>query len=496
MRKRRLCSAAATVVLSLCCACADKGAVPAVEPEPEPGQSEPFLAVSPDTLFYDLSGNPLNASEFVIETNGAWTLAVPEQADWFEASATSGQGDASVSFRLDIAPCYRVAELTFAAVAADGKPVVTCPAVIQQGEKPVDPSNPSDPSDPDKPDNPDKDPDGDPDPSGPSDSGDHSTDPPNPDNPSDPDKNPETPPATPAVPKIESVNPTALVWSASDSRVIRQVVVTVENFESRVLSEPKISGADAGRFEASVNGLTVFVETVGTNGTDADYRATLEISVADGNSVQVPLMQSKRESVPDKGDSGDDSGGGSGDNSGDNSGGGEENGEPDDPQGGGCDDFATLEPSSQCEEYKKTDSGWKGYYCAVYSGDNGNDTAPYFRSLLGRDSDVKGLAMSNNGRIESPELHGGCGSLTFRYGVTEQDKTVDFTVEIAQNGTVAKSQRVRKSVKQWEQNVFSADMQVAGDFRIVIRNNAASTAEYTTVFQIAWTGYSDKTLAK
>ena len=484
MRKRRLCPIAATVVLSLCCACADDGAVPAVEPdpEPEPEQSEPFLAVSPDTLFYDLSGNPLDASEFIVKTNCAWRLSVPEQADWCEASATSGQCDASVSFRLGSDPCYRVAELTFAAIAADGRPVISCPVVVQQGEKPdVDPTEPSDPDE-------------------------RPTDPSDPDDSSDPDKDPET---SPAIPEIESVNPTALVWSANESCVVRQVDVMVKNFYNHVLSKPKIIGADAGRFTASVNGRTVYVKTAGTNDTAADYRATLEISVADGNSMSVSLTQSKRESEPDNGDSGDSSDGdsnGDGDGSGgdDGDGGdngdggekGEETGEPNDPPGGGCDDFATLTPDYLRADLK-TDSGWKGFSCAVYSGDNGNDTAPYFRSLLGRSPDVKGLAMyTTGGRIESPDLHGGCGSLTFLYGVTEPNKTVDFTVEIVQNGTPIKSWSERKAVTQYQQNEFSVDVQLAGDFRIVIRNNASSTAEYTTVFQIAWTGYSAKTVAK
>ncbi|MDE6570478.1 MAG: hypothetical protein K2K43_07660, partial [Alistipes sp.] len=377
---------------------------------------------------------------------------------------------------------------------------VVCPVVIHHVEKPVDPLNPDGP-DPDTPDNPDKNPD-----VGPSD----------PDNPSDPDKKPETPPeTTPAIPKIESVTPTALVWSATESKVVRQVDVTVKDFDNHVLSKPKITGADADRFEAYVNGLTVCVKTAGENDTEADYRATLEISVADGNSVPVSLLQSKRESVPDNGDSGDNSGensggdggddgnGGDGSGNGDNGDGGgdgEENGEPDAPQGGGCDDFAKLPSSSQCTKWE-THSGWQGFYCAVYSGDNGPDSTPFFRSLLGCSSKVKGLAMYNGpatlGRIESPDLHGGCGSLTFRYGVTEANKTVDFTVEIVrESGTVAKSQRVQKSVKQWEQNEFSADVQLAGDFRIRIRNNALSTAEYTTVFQITWTGYSGKTSAK
>ncbi|MDE6864687.1 MAG: hypothetical protein K2I97_00460 [Alistipes sp.] len=363
--------------MSLCCACADDGAVPAVEPdpEPEPEQSEPFLTVSPDTLFYDLSGNPLDASEFTVKTKCDWQLSVPEQADWCEASATFGQCDASVSFRLGGDPCYRVAELTFAAIAEDGKPVISCPVFIQQGEKPdVDPTEPSDPDE-------------------------RPTDPSDPDNPSDPDKDPET---SPAIPEIESVNPTALVWSANESGVVRQVDVTVKNFDNHVLSNPKITGADAGRFTASVNGRTVYVKTAGTNDTAADYRATLEISVADGNSMSVSLLQSKRESEPDNGDSGDNSDGdsngdGDGGDDGDGDGGdggekGEETGEPNDPPGGGCDDFATLTPDYLRADLK-TDSGWKGFSCAVYSGDNGNDTAPYFRSLLGSLSSVRGLAL-------------------------------------------------------------------------------------------------------
>lgn len=461
------------------------------------------MTVSPDTLFYDLSGNWLNASAFAVKTNCVWRLSVPEQADWFEASAISGRYNDSVSFHLHIDPHYHIAELMFDAIASDGKPVISRSVVIQQGEEPADPSHPDDPADSGKPDdNPDK---------KPGDNPSKPDNPDNPDNPSDPDKNPEIPPATPSIPKIESVNPTALEWSATDSGVLQQVTVVVADFDSHVL-QAKISGADADRFEASVNGLTVSVKAVGMNESDADYRATLEISVEGGNSLTVSLVQSKRESVPDNGVSGDNSDDGSGNNSGDNSGGnsggnsgndsgdnsgggnGEEGGEPEAPQGGGYDDFSTLTPSPQCKERVTTSSGWTGSYCAVYSGDNGNDSAPYFRSLLGRDSDVKGLAMRNDskngGRIESPELHGGCDTLTFRYGVTEANKIVDFTVEIVRNGNPVKWQ-VRKAVKQCEPNVFSVDVQHSGDFRIVIRNNFSSNgAEYTTVFQIAWSGYS------
>lgn len=485
-------------------ACADAGSIPEPVPEPlpEPIVEAPYLEVSPAALHFDIAGNALNAKGFAVESNCAWRLTVPEDADWLKASATSGEGPATVSFQLFVDTVYHAAALTFSTESADGQTVLSHSVMVRQGTEPSGQDNPEEkPSEPSGPDDPNKptDPDG-------------SGDDPAPSNPDDlkEDPNPDTlPPSEPAVPHISSVSPASLLWEASDCAVSKTVTVEVSNFENQVL-ETSIGGPNGDRFETLSpvrDGLVVRVTNVGPNETDADFTASLVISVEGGNRIVVPLSQSKRDATPDDGtggkdDGSGDSGGGKEDGSDENQTGGGDNGntgggdDKGDVSGGGFDDFSTLNPNSLYKEQVSTPAGWIGEHCAVYSG-GGSFSDPYFPELLGMDAKVRGLSMSGNtasvGTILSPELQGGCGTLTFDYGVTnEGDTQVDFRVDIQQNGVSVKTFYVNKTVEPFEKNTFTTEVHVAGPFRIVFTNNCPSkqpiAIDRYTIFHVRWTG--------
>lgn len=463
-------------------ACADAGSVPDITPVPEPDAEAPYLEVSPTSLYFDIAGNALNAKGFVVKSNCAWRLNVPEQVNWLKASANSGEGTATVSFQLFVDTVYHAADLTFSAESADGQTCLSYSVKVQQGNEPSDSG-----SEPDA-ENPEEDPD------------------------QTPEPDPDTPPLS--VPNIDSVLPTSLLWSDSDCAVSKTVTVGVSNFENHVL-EASIIGPDADRFKTNSpvrEGLVVRVTNVGANETDVDFTASLVISVEDGNRVIVPLSQSKRNSNSSGGNEDqDDNNGGSGssdidgsngDSSDGTNAGGNGSGNTEDDKdgvsGGGGDDFSSLTPVSIFKgDVGPTSDGWIGENCAVYSG-GGPFSDPYFPLLLGTDANVKGLSMNGNtafvGKIISPELQGGCGVLSFNYGTTNKgDTQVDFSVDIQPNSGSVRTFRVKKTVEPLEKNLFSEEVNVAGPFRIVFTNNCPSKLamdiDRYTVFHVRWTGH-------
>lgn len=482
-------------------ACADDGTIPKPEPapvpEPKPETTDPYLEVSPAVLSFDLAGNALEADAFVVKSNCSWFLEIPEHTDWLIASATSGNGDATVSFQLAADSVYHEAGLRFTAKDSDGQTVLSQTVGVLQGTKPVevDPTNPTDPDkEPSGPSNPD-DPSDSGDSSGSGDSGDSNDDPnqkpkpddetnpaPGPDTNPDPDPDPEVPPVVPVAPSIVAAEPESLLWAAEDREVTKRITIRVDNFDNQVL-DATISGANRDRFKTISpvrDGLVVHVTNVGPNETDADYTASLIISIDGGNSLQVPLKQSKR-TISDPNEDNDKNDGNS----------------DDDPEsGGGHDDFSHLKPHSSYEASVTTPAGWTGENCAVFSGGGPNST-PYYPSLLGMDADSRGLSMNGNttrvGKIISPVLSGGCGKLSFDYGITnEGDGCVDFKVEIVRNGEIEKEFAVQNTVKCLTKYSVSEEVHVSDDFQIVFTNNCPSgqskDADRCTIFRIEWTG--------
>lgn len=163
---------------------------------------------------------------------------------------------------------------------------------------------------------------------------------------------------------------------------------------------------------------------------------------------------------------------------------------------GGRDDFNTVAANNSYSS-RTTTAGWKGTNCAVMQGGT-TDNNPTFK-FIGSTNATRAFTMngktSAKGKIVSPTLTTGCGTLSLKYGnAFSEANGVDFTVTIKQNGAAVTTYKVdvnsvtQKTVYTWEQ-----DVNVAGDFVIEITNNSPSNSssnkDRVSIWDIEWTGY-------
>ena len=180
--------------------------------------------------------------------------------------------------------------------------------------------------------------------------------------------------------------------------------------------------------------------------------------------------------------------------------GGEEPGtgdEPSAPEGyAGRDDFNTVDWNSSYIARQST-AGWVGENCAVQGGGPG-DVNPQFKSLLGEDTNARAWVINGKtsavGKITSPVIATGCGTLKFTYGMAFSDKNgYDFDVEIMQNGEVVKSFNVKNADStKYGKFTFEEAVNVAGGFQIVITNNCptqdgGSNKDRVSIWDVMWT---------
>ncbi len=173
--------------------------------------------------------------------------------------------------------------------------------------------------------------------------------------------------------------------------------------------------------------------------------------------------------------------------------------EPVIPEGwAGRDDFNTLDWNSSYSARQST-AGWVGENCAVQAG-GANDANPVFNSLLGADTNARAWVINGKtaavGKITSPVITTGCGTLQFTYGMAFTEKNgYNFTVSIMQNGEVVKSfDVVNADNTKFAKYTFSEEVNVAGDFQIVITNNcpsanADSNKDRYSIWDIMWTAH-------
>ena len=169
--------------------------------------------------------------------------------------------------------------------------------------------------------------------------------------------------------------------------------------------------------------------------------------------------------------------------------------------GGGRDDFNTVAKNSSYSA-RTTTAGWKGTNCAAAAGGTeDNSSSAVFKSLLGTDTSVRAFIIngktSAKGTITSPTLKDGCGTLELKYGNPYSESNAPkFKVEIKQNGTAVKTFTVSGGVKtQYTVQNWSTEVNVAGDFQIVISNlsptNSTSNKDRTAIWDVIWTGYNN-----
>ena len=171
--------------------------------------------------------------------------------------------------------------------------------------------------------------------------------------------------------------------------------------------------------------------------------------------------------------------------------------------GGGRADLETLTNSTNYGSHETT-SGWSGTNCAVFEGGESN-SSPKFTVLgkvAGTNTYAKALCMNGKttavGTIESPELTGGCGVLSFNYALVFSDKSgVNFRVDIIQNEEVTKTFTVTNaSLTQHTLGTHEETVNVEGAFKVKFTNlspsnTSGSNKDRTCVFNIAWTGYAN-----
>ena len=165
--------------------------------------------------------------------------------------------------------------------------------------------------------------------------------------------------------------------------------------------------------------------------------------------------------------------------------------------GGGEDDFATIKSTNTSYVSGTTTAGWNYKNCAIFKGGT-SDSSPAFK-MIG-DASNRALCMngktSAKGTITSPTLKGGCGTLTFNYGLPFSDTKIKFRVDIMQNGAAVKTFTIDNSSAS-KLNKYSheeKEINVAGDFQIVFTNlspsNSTSNKDRTAIWDVVWTGYA------
>ena len=97
------------------------------------------------------------------------------------------------------------------------------------------------------------------------------------------------------------------------------------------------------------------------------------------------------------------------------------------------------------------------------------------------------------GKITSPTLNGGCGTLTFNYGLPFTDSAIKFRVDIMQNGNTVHTFTINKtSAAQYNKYTHEEVVDVAGEFQIVFTNlspsNSTSNKDRTAIWNVVWTG--------
>jgi hypothetical protein len=165
----------------------------------------------------------------------------------------------------------------------------------------------------------------------------------------------------------------------------------------------------------------------------------------------------------------------------------------------GRDDFNSINWNSSYIDRQST-AGWVGEYCAVQAGGPA-DSNPVFPSLLGSSEDARAWVLNGKtsqvGKITSPVITTGCGTLTFNYGMTFTEANgFDFNVDSVQNGEVVKTFNVVNADNtKFAKHTFTEEINVAGEFQIVITNNcpsqnSSSNKDRYSIWDVMWTAHN------
>ena len=161
-------------------------------------------------------------------------------------------------------------------------------------------------------------------------------------------------------------------------------------------------------------------------------------------------------------------------------------------------DFETLTKTSKYTT-NTTTNGWVLTNCAVQEGKasapDANPAYVVIGYVEGTETFAKAACMNGKtsavGTIESPELTGGCGTLSFDYSKMFTDTATSFKVEIIQGGSVVKDFTITKEINKLEKYSHTEEINVSGTFRIKFTNlspsNVDSNKDRVSIWNLTWT---------
>ena len=165
-------------------------------------------------------------------------------------------------------------------------------------------------------------------------------------------------------------------------------------------------------------------------------------------------------------------------------------------------DFETFpENYGQYTKEFTSAAGWHTVNCAIQEGYT-TDINPQFiciGKVPGTDTWAKAVCIngktSASGVLESPEITGGCGVLSFNYGRMFTDNNgVSFKVEVIQSGSTVKTLTFTKdgaSVPLKTKLAGSIEVNVSGNFKLKFTNlcpsNSTSNKDRVSIWNLTWT---------
>ena len=164
-------------------------------------------------------------------------------------------------------------------------------------------------------------------------------------------------------------------------------------------------------------------------------------------------------------------------------------------------DFETLSRTSSYVA-STSEAGWVLTNCAVQEGGE-KDANPVYILLgkvAGTDTWAKAACMNGKttavGTIESPELTGGCGTLSFDYAnIFTEANGVNFQIDVIQNGAAVKTIVVDEdSITKMTKYTFSQEVNVSGSFKLKFTNlspsNSTSNKDRVSIWNLTWTEHN------
>ena len=167
-------------------------------------------------------------------------------------------------------------------------------------------------------------------------------------------------------------------------------------------------------------------------------------------------------------------------------------------------DFETLgTPSGYYTTPFTSSDGWKTTFCSLLAGsDDPSASSPYFQFIgyvTGSTTEFAYAPCMNGrttqtGTIVSPTITGGCGELTFNFGIPfSESDPIGFRVDIKQNGSVVKTFNVEGTYPKGVAQSHSETINVSGNFTIEFVNLSPSQLDENKnrvcIWNVSWTNY-------